>query len=144
MAKTLSTTLLNPGDPSELGYPATLPIEVAMKTAPIAEICAAYNLNQQDWENLKRDPAFVADVRAAAEELKKDGVSFKMKARLQAEELLKTAWKMIHAPNDEVAPAVKGDMIKFIIRCAGLSEEKQQAQTGPGNALQININLGDR
>lgn len=138
------TRHLNPQDPSTLGYPPTLPIEIALKTATVPEICEAYNLTREDWERLRQDPVFLSEVKQAVDALKKEGVSFKMKARLQAEELLGTAWKLIHSPHDDVAPAVKADLLKFIIRCAGLSEEKSQGAVNNGTALQINIDLGGR
>ena len=134
---------LNPGNPAEIEtYPATLPMEVALKTAPIKDICEAYGLSEEDWGRLKMDPMFVAEVAALRESLKKEGMSFKMKAQLQADELLNTAWSLIHAHNDDVAPNVKADLIKFVIKAAGLDASKEQAQQGPANALQININLG--
>lgn len=131
-------------DPSTLGWPPTLPIEVALQTAPIRRICEAYGLSKDDWDNLRLDPVFQSDVRAASEELKKEGMSFKMKARLQSEELLKTSWQMIHDRSQLIPPAVRADLIKFTIRAAGLDGSKDQANGGPagGTALQININLG--
>ena len=133
---------LRPDDPAEIGYPPTLPIEIALKTAPLKTICEAYGLTQEDWERLRHDPVFIADLRAAVEEVKKDGVSFKMKARLQSEELLKTSWQLIHSRNDDVPPSVKADLIKFTIRAAGLDGSKDQASSAVANtALQININL---
>jgi hypothetical protein len=141
MANALAQSL-RPDDPSEIGYPPTLPIEIALKTAPLKVICEAYGLGQQDWERLRRDPVFIADLKAVVEELRKDGMSFKMKARLQAEELLKTSWRLIHSNNDDVPPNVKADLIKFTIRAAGLDGSKDQAAAaGQNNALQININL---
>lgn len=134
-------TPTNPENPAELGYPATLPIEVALRTAPIQRICEAYGLSKEDWDTLRHHPQFVKDVAAAHEELKKDGMSFKMKARLQSEELLKTSWKLIHASNDDVPPSVKADLIKFTIRAAGLEADKNAGQQNTNN-LQININLG--
>lgn len=135
---------LNPGNPAEIEtYPASLPIEVALKTASVKDICEAYGLSEEDWLRLKSDPVFVAEVAALRETLKKDGMSFKMKAQLQAEELLNTSWALIHSHNDDVPPNVKADLIKFIIKAAGLDASKDQAaNAGPGNALQININLG--
>lgn len=135
---------VNPGNPAEIEtYPATLPIEVALKTASVKDICEAYGLSEEDWGRLKNDPVFVAEVAALRESLKKEGMSFKMKAQLQAEELLNTSWALIHSHNDDVAPNVKADLIKFIIRAAGLDGSKDQAaNAGPANALQININLG--
>lgn len=131
-----------PDNPSEIGlYPPTLPIEVALKVAPIPDICRAYGITKEQWEQLRDNPVFKADVLACHEALKKEGMSFKMKARLQAEELLKTSWRLIHASSDEVPPSVKADLIKFTIRAAGL-EADPKAATSNANNLQININLG--
>ena len=133
---------INPENPAELGYPATLPIEVALRTAPIQRICEAYGISRDEWEELRHNPLFIADVTAAHEELKKDGMSFRMKARLQSEELLKQSWRMIHASSDEVPPSVKADLIKFTIRAAGLEADNKAANSSATNNLQININLG--
>lgn len=132
---------INPENPAELGYPVTLPIEVALKTAPIPRICEAYGLSREDWEGLCHNPAFVADVAAAREELKKEGMSFKMKARLQADELLKTSWGLIHDRSGDVPPSVKADLIKFTVRAAGLEADPKTTSQNQNN-LQININLG--
>lgn len=137
-----AVALLNPGDPAELGYPATLPIEVALKTAPIADICAAYGLSRDDWNDLRVNPLFVADLAKAVESLKRDGMRFRVKAQMQSEELLKTSWRLIHAPGDEVPPAVKADLIKFTIRSAGLDGSKDQGAAAQATPLQIQINLG--
>lgn len=129
-------------DPAELVYPPTLPIEVALKTASIASICEAYGLSREDWERLRRDPMFIHDVAEAHEILKKEGMSFKMKARLQAEELLKESWRMIHDRTGLTPPAVRADLIKFTIRAAGLDGSKDQANgASNANSLNIQINL---
>jgi len=140
----MSQVAVRPSDPAELGYPATLPIEVALKTATIPQICKAYGLSREDWDRLRHDAGFLADVMAATEALKKEGMSFKMKAQLQAEELLKTSWQMIHSHSDDVPPSVRADLLKFTIRAAGLDGSKDQAAQTNNNAnnLQININLG--
>ena len=131
---------ITPQDPATLGYPATLPIEVALRTAPIRDICADYKITREDWEALRQDPAFIADVKAAADMLKKEGMSFKMKARLQADELLKTSWKLIHDRTGDVPPAVKADLLKFTIKVAGY-EPKAETNGGQQNNFQINLNL---
>lgn len=114
-----------------------------MRTAPIKDICNAYGISREEWEKMRHDPVFIAEVAGASEALKKEGMSFKMKARLQSEELLKTSWRMIHASSDEVPPSVKADLIKFTVRAAGLVEDKSSNQNQQTNALQINISLGD-
>lgn len=131
-------------DPAYLGYPPTLPIEVAMRTAPIKQICEAYGLDRDEWNALRVHPLFVADVQAAMETLKEDGMSFTVKARLQAEELLKTSWQMIQSTH--TPPTVRADLIKFTIRAAGLDKSAEKvSQLPPGGyapQLNIQINLG--
>jgi hypothetical protein len=132
----------SPSDPSEFGFPATLPLELALKEKSVPDLCKAYGIGRDEWDKLRRDPLFISAVGGYVEELKKDGMSFKLKARLQAEVLLATSFKLIHSHNDDVPPQVKADLIKFTIRAAGLDGSKDQAQAGPQTALQININLG--
>ena len=128
-----------PPNPATLGYPATLPLELAMRTASVRDLCTEYGLSKEDWEELRLNPLFQADLRAAVEMLRKDGMSFKIRARLQSEELLKTSWKMIH---DVLAPfAVRADMIKFTVRVAGLDTNPKDGAVGLGN-FNIQINLG--
>lgn len=129
-------------DPATLGYPATLPIELALKTATPSELQAEYGYTNEEWNALRYDPAFLADLTQAVEMAKQEGMSFKLKAKLQAEELLKTSWKLIHAPHDQVSPTVKSDLIKSTMRWAGYDEKNANAggQLGTGLAIQINLN----
>lgn len=129
-------------DPARLGYPPTLPIEIALKTAPLATIREEYGFSEEQWEALRHDPVFLADLAKAVEMVRQDGMSFKLKARLQAEELLKTSWKLIHGPADEVPSSVKADLIKATMRWAGFDDKGAAAAAAAvGTALQININL---
>lgn len=133
-------------DPSELGWPPTLPIELAMRVDTPKNIFQAYGLDKTDYDRLAADPAFQKAVEEAIETLKKDGMSFKVKAKLQSEALLARSWELIHAPNDQVPAAVQADLIKFTIKAAGLDasqEQKSKAQAGLVLPLQINLNLGD-
>lgn len=127
-------------DPAGVGWPPTLPLEVAMKEMPVKDICKSYGLTKDDWERLKENAAFVAEVAGYIEALKKEGVSFKMKAKLQAEELLKSSWKLIHDRTGDVPAQVKADLIKSTMRWAGY-DAKENAGGGNANTLQIQINL---
>lgn len=131
----------DPGrDPAAIGWPPTLPIEIALKTAPMNDIRDAYGYSQAEWIALKDNPEFLADLAAAVAMVKEEGMSFKLKARLQAEELLKTSWRLIHAPIDEVPSSVKADLIKATARWAGY-DAKDNGGGGSGNSLNIQINL---
>ena len=130
-------------DPTQIWWPPTLALEIALGAHPIKTICEAHNLSRDQWNELRKNEQFRDEVVAYTDELRKDGMTFKMKARLQSEALLTTAWNMIHDQKGVVPPNVRADLIKFVIRSAGLDGSKEQAaQTGPvGTALQINISL---
>ena len=85
-------------DPSKLGFPPMLPVELAMRTDTVPNICKAYDIDRDEFAILIDDPLFVAAYRQAQENLKKDGVSFRLKAKMQAEALLGKSWQIIHAP----------------------------------------------
>lgn len=142
IANTLTTFTPDTADPATLGYPPTLPLEIALKTASNKELCEEYGITKEEWDDLRVNERFRQDVANYIELLKEEGMSFKLKARLQSEELLKTSWRMIHSVNGEVPASVKADLIKFTIRAAGLdgSAQKEGANGGGAN-LQINIVL---
>jgi hypothetical protein len=130
-------------DPASLTWPATLPVELALRQSSPREICEYYGIDQTQWSRLRADPVFVAEVRDAVEMLRKDGMKFRAKAKLQSEALLQTSWDLIHSPSEKVPPAVKADLIKFTVRAAGLDGSKDQAASAQATAaLQINIDLG--
>lgn len=138
-------------DPASLGWPPSLPFDLALSQQPVREICAAYSIDRFEYERLKNDPAFRRAVAEATETLKEeDCAPFKLKARAQSEELLKTSWALIHKPLDQVSASVKAQLIMFTVRCAGLDasvEQKARAQASASaaslTALTINLHLGD-
>lgn len=135
----MTDNALIPVNPAELGYPPLLPVEIVLKTASIKDLCASYGLSKADWDELKDNVAFRAHVEHLLKEVKKHGMSFKLKAMLQSEELLKTSWTIIH---DQDAPHnVRADLIKNTWKVAGLDASRDQnGGAGIGGAgLQINI-----
>lgn len=139
MNKTLTALEPHRADPASLGWPSTLPIEIALRVAPLAEIRAAYNIEWEEWEELRANPTFRKAVLDAQEKAQEDGFTYKTKARLQAEALLTTSWNLIQ---DASTPAaVKADLIKFTTRVAGYDVPKGVAGES-GGGFQININLG--
>lgn len=131
-----------PRDPAQMGWSPTLPLEIALREKSPREVCKAYGVSREEWEHLRVDPAFRAAVIEADEALKIHGNRFKLKAGIQAEELLKTSFHMIHDP--ATPSAVQADLLKFTIRAAGLDGSKDQAAAAGGNVqgLILNINLG--
>ena len=133
-----------------LGWPASLPIELALGQQPVKEICQVYGIDRHTYERLRVDRHFRKAVLDAAEMLKQDGIAFKLKAQAQSSELLKTSWSLIHAPLDQVSAPVKAQLIQMTIRCAGLDASVEQkarahahAHAASLTALTINLHLGD-
>ena len=131
-------------DPATLSYPPTLPVEIALKEQTPKDICSDYGINAKEWSRLCKEPVFIEELRYWIAELRKDGMTFKIKAQLQSIELLKTSWNMIHH-EPEIPASVRADLIKFTVRAAGLDGSKDQAAAAAvaANALQINIVFGD-
>lgn len=89
--------------------------------------------------NLLTSPAFKARFAEYVRELTESGESFRMKARIQAEELLAVQWDIIH---DKAAPAnVRMDGIKSLVEWADLRPKKKEDGPAPP-AVQIYIDLG--
>ena len=125
-------------DPSQLSFDAKLPIELALKTAPVAEIAALYGYDRDQFAELVHHPVFQKAYEDACNDVARNGASFRMKAQLQAEELLGESWRTIH--DKDVPYAVKADLIKATVRWAGYDASKEGIQSGV--AFQINLNLG--
>jgi len=83
---------------------------------------------------------FLKKVEHYREEVREKGLTFKLKARAQAEELLTTSWMLIHDP--AVSPAVKADLIKSTVKWGGLEPKNEAVVEGGGGGVRITINLG--
>ena len=88
-----------------------------------------------------RDKVFLKRVETYREEVREKGLTFRLKARAQAEELLTTSYMLIHDPS--VSPAVKADLIKSTVKWAGLEPKNTDTDTSGGaGGVKIMINLG--
>lgn len=128
-------------DPSKIAWPTTLPIELALKTASPQELRIHYGYTDEEWQALRDNPVFIAELSQACDLVRQEGMSFKLKCRLQSEALLETSWRLIHAPHSEVPAAVKSRLMEATFRMAGY-DAKDGSAAGGGNNLNIQINLG--
>lgn len=132
--------LEHPDPAARLGFPPTLPLELALKTAGPKELCESYGITQQEWRELIVDKTFIQAVKQAVDLVGKEGVSFKTKAKAQAEMLLLRSWVLIH--DDKTPPSVQADLLKFTIKVAGYDPSLQKDHgNGSGTSLTIEINL---
>ncbi len=87
-----------------------------------------------------KDPVSLKKVEHYRPEIRDKGLTCKLKARAQAEELLTTSWLLIHDP--AVSPAVKADLIKSTVKWGGLEPKDASVESG-GGGVKITINLGN-
>lgn len=107
---------------------------------PLNDVINRHNISAHDILHFNSDPVFLKKVEHYRTEIRDKGITFKLKARAQAEELLTTSWLLIHDP--AVSPAVKADLIKSTVKWAGLEPKTDvTADTGSGG-VKITINLG--
>jgi hypothetical protein len=125
-------------DPNGVGFPAMLPMELAMKVDTPKAICAAYGVDRDTFAAFLANPLFLKAYAEAVEALKINGMSFKLKAQMAAEEYLKTAFQMVK--NTNVSDAVRADLIKSTVRWAGW-DAKAAEVAGGGQTFSINIDL---
>lgn len=131
-------------DPSQMFFPPMLPVELAMRAVgtldvTVAQICKAHDVAKEQLAVLVSHPVFVKAYQEAVEMLKVDGMTFKTKAKLQAEDYLGTAFAMVKNPN--ISDAVRARLIECTVRWAGLDAKAVDVGAG-GNAFNIQINLG--
>lgn len=106
----------------------------------IKEIVQRHRLGPTDLVDFSKDPVFLKKVEHYRGEVREKGLTFRMKARAQAEELLVTSWTLIHSP--DVSAAVKADLIKSTVKWGGLEPKNDAEATAGGGGVKITINLG--
>ena len=124
-------------NPAKKGWTSAMVVDVALGTSDDA-ICTAYQLQAHELDWIKQDPGFAVQLADVTKELDKDGVTFKLKARLQAEAMLETSWALIHSP--ATPAAVKAGLIKDTVRWAGYDSPAQDAG-GQRAGFSVNIVL---
>jgi hypothetical protein len=107
---------------------------------PLDEILQRHSITAADLMVFNKDTTFHKKISDFRDEIRDKGITFKLKARAQAEELLKTSWLLIHDPG--VSPTVKADLIKSTVKWAGLEPKPDVATENPTGGVKITINLG--
>lgn len=117
---------------------ASLVIDMALGTSD-ESIQEAHGLTAWAWDSIKNDVTFQARVATLKLELEKDGATFTLKCKLQADKLIDKSWQLIHDPTTD--PRVVAKLIGDTVRWAGF--DKAAGADAAGNGFYININLGD-
>jgi hypothetical protein len=122
-----------------LAFDVALTLEGSGET--LQEVITRHNISANDIITFNADPVFLKKVEGYRNDIRDKGLTFKLKARAQAEELLTTSWLLIHDP--AVSPAVKADLIKSTVKWAGLEPKNEVTADSSGGGVRITINLGN-
>lgn len=111
---------------------------------PVEELLPTLGITEADFEDLCNDSLFKRKVKEYAKELTENGTSFALKAQLQAEDLLKTQYKIARDPN--TPPSVAVAAIGSVVRWAGFDkrpgDSNDESNPNKQPRISININLG--
>ena len=106
------------------------------------DLMTRHRITANDILAYNGDPVFLKKVDHYRAEIRDKGMTFRMKARAQAEELLTTSWLLIHDP--AVSPAVKADLIKSTVKWGDLEPRNSAAVSENSGGVRITINLGNK
>ena len=114
-----------------------LAVELAMHVDDAAEIFQRYGYTEDQAAELVESPAFIALMQYAQKAVVEEGLSFKMKAKLIAGELLPYAHDL--ATDPLISAAVRLQSIQWAAKMAGFEpkEAKDDGKTGGGLTLSI-------
>ena len=117
-----------------------LPYELALEMAAPMETFAKFGVDELAAVKLLKTASFIAKVKQYRDEIVAGGVSFKLKAKVQAEDLLTHSYEM--ATDPEVPPAVRADLIKWTAKVANLEPKDKGEGAGAGAGFTLNISFG--
>jgi hypothetical protein len=121
-----------------LAFDTALLLEGSGET--MEELLQRHNMPAENLLKFNKDTVFLKKVENYRAEVRDKGLTFKLKARAQAEELLTTSWVLIHDPS--TSPAVKADLIKSTVKWAGLEPKGDTNEGAAAGGVRININFG--
>lgn len=102
-------------------------------------IMEEYGILDHHYERIIRDIGFMGKVAALKKELsEKDGATFGLKAKLQAEVLLDEGFKMAVDPN--IDPRVRAKLIADTVRWAGFDKSGSAPDGTGGFSITFNFN----
>jgi hypothetical protein len=127
----------------DMTFDPRLAYELALGVSSPSEVFSKYEFDTEAATRMISNPAFIATVKKYKDEIQEGGVSFKLKARIQAEDLLTHSY--ILATDPETPASVRADMIKWTARVADLEPRGNDKASGPAGGFTLNISFaGDR
>lgn len=120
-----------------IDVPQQLLLELAVGLDSFDDVCARYEYTPEMTAQLRRDPGVNARVARLAQELKNDGVTFRVRSAHAAEDLVGVIWA--EAKRTDTPLATKLAAAQFLARMGDL--EPKPSAAPPGSRFSITIEL---
>ena len=124
-----------------LDVPPQLIWECAAGLEDPDSIAARFNFEGAKWERLKQWPPFIHAVQNQRAEFERNGMTFRLKAGLMAEEMMSQMFKQAIANDTSIMQ--KLSVFNSLVDVAGLKPDKKaeaaSVQTAPKFSITINI-----
>lgn len=105
--------------------------EIALGIEGTEDILLRYGVSFDTYEKWLKIPAFAKRIDEYKLEARQNGLSFREKAKVQAEDLLNTSYTLIHHP--DVPAHVKADLIKWTAKMAALEPATASGGSNPAD-----------
>lgn len=123
---------------SEMTFDPRLAYELALDMDKPLEVFARYGYDEPAARAMLLQKVFVTTVKKYKDEIVEGGISFKLKAKIQAEDLLTHSYSLAVDPTTPAT--VRASLIQWTTKVAGLEPTPQKdAGAGTGNGFQLNI-----
>lgn len=122
---------------AELTFDPRLVYELALGLEDAHEIFPRYNYTAEQALALASKPVFVATYKEYRKYISEQGLSFKAKARMQAEDLLTHAYEM--ATDKETPAAVRFDIIQWTAKMGELAPKESKGDVPGGGSFSLNL-----
>ena len=124
----------------QLDFDPKLAFDIALQYDPVPVVLRNHGVTADQYAQLKAHRPFLLAIKNFRDEIREKGVTFKMKAKMLAEDLLEDAYLMSRNPDTPASVRMKG--IENVVRWAE-HEPRKDTGGGDGTSFNIQINLGD-
>lgn len=111
-------------------------LDLAMGISSVDEILHRHAVTDEAYRALCDNTHFRRELAVARKDFQENGITFKAKAKIQAESYLPVVDEIINDPT--TTAATRMDAIKSIVEWADLKPKKD---SGPQQATQVNVNI---
>jgi len=134
------TWLPAPGAPNVNPWDPRLILDLALAIEDTEPILERYDLSESEYQALMRTPSFRRDLALTMREVRENGLSFKHKARVQAESYLEVLDQLVYSPATPASTRLDG--IKQAVTWGDLSpKEGKGGDVQQQQSINIQINF---